>query len=992
MEDYGLALKQLRKYFGYTQHRLAARIGVTNQAVSKWENGINQPDISMLRSICGVYGITTEQFFLVAAGEDVATVIGGEAQAETAATEEPDTSLQEEETPVPMRSGGKKALWIALLSVAAAVLTAAMVLLIIFLPNKPILEGIESVQVRYYVDGELYTTQAFYEGGTPPTPEKEGYEFLGWYTREQGGQRFDFGNFGDAERVTLYARFSVKQYELTFTSWLHTTSYQMKVDYGASWQFPEAVFEDSNYSLTHWMDERCIYYPLGSQGVDLKTLGEGNMQITFTAVWEYQAPIVPPTVDPTQQYYAMFYAGGDNNRELSYAQHSVGEQWKLPACTATYEGYTFSNWYCNQTKQYYSAYQTVSFEGGRDYDFVAQWTPITYTVLYTSELHDTPFSQQYEYDHNYKIPTELSISKEGYMLVAWSINGTHYEPNDIFRNLTNKAETIVAVAIWEKIRYKIYAYKDDYYDYIAFGPYDWDEMVAMPAADTFEAASGYVFDCWVNRNTKAEYAAGEIVTKLPSVNDSIYTNSSGKGYIVEVQARWKATSYTISFDGNGATGGSMQPQSFAAMEVGALQQNAFTKDGYVFAGWEADKAYYYNGYAYVQWDEYNSYYGDAFFGSLDGYYLNGSWVYNFLSGSGNIVLKARWVKALQGAGTASSPYLVQSLEDLQAISYLVDNHESYRTAHYLLTKNITFGVTDCVRAIGFSTSVTGVASIAFAGVFDGGGHTLKNVAYGRQINLPTSTTLDSQSYTCALFGYVTGGTIRNLAIESNLFPQAGERYGGIVGAMNGGALVERCSAKINNAFEYRVAKSTVIGGLVGTMRDSTIRDCFVTGQITGTFYTGTSASSVYLGGLVASAGSGAIVERCYTNVYMNIGSTGTAKARHFLGGLIGSAEQCTVRNCFVGGYIYAKTYSDFTGLILGYTYYLKAQENLYWEQYEGGIAVDPMDAGISGVKTTVGEARTMNELYSLSWLVNNLGFSEDVWQEGETFPTLKGFH
>ena len=85
MEDYGLALKQLRKYFGYTQHRLAARIGVTNQAVSKCENGINQPDISMLRSICGVYGITTEQFFLVAAGEDVATVIGGEAQAETAA-------------------------------------------------------------------------------------------------------------------------------------------------------------------------------------------------------------------------------------------------------------------------------------------------------------------------------------------------------------------------------------------------------------------------------------------------------------------------------------------------------------------------------------------------------------------------------------------------------------------------------------------------------------------------------------------------------------------------------------------------------------------------------------------------------------------------------------------------------------------------------------------------------------------------------------------
>ena len=153
MEDYGLALRKLRKHFGYTQHRLAARIGVTNQAVSKWENGINQPDISMLRSICAIYGITTEEFFRVASGEDIGLVLGASEQAEAAATDDSPSQEAGDELPRPKKRGTKKALWIVVLSVAAAVLIAATALLILFLPQKPILDGINSVQVRYFVDG-----------------------------------------------------------------------------------------------------------------------------------------------------------------------------------------------------------------------------------------------------------------------------------------------------------------------------------------------------------------------------------------------------------------------------------------------------------------------------------------------------------------------------------------------------------------------------------------------------------------------------------------------------------------------------------------------------------------------------------------------------------------------------------------------------------------------------------------------------------------------
>ena len=44
----GLALAALRKKLGMTQDEVAARLGVTRQAVSKWERGIALPDAGLL--------------------------------------------------------------------------------------------------------------------------------------------------------------------------------------------------------------------------------------------------------------------------------------------------------------------------------------------------------------------------------------------------------------------------------------------------------------------------------------------------------------------------------------------------------------------------------------------------------------------------------------------------------------------------------------------------------------------------------------------------------------------------------------------------------------------------------------------------------------------------------------------------------------------------------------------------------------------------------
>ncbi|WP_411345292.1 helix-turn-helix domain-containing protein [Paenibacillus sp. WLX1005] len=56
-------LLRLRKQHHMTQEMLAERLGVTFQAVSKWENGNSYPDIMLLPHIADVFGVTLDELF-----------------------------------------------------------------------------------------------------------------------------------------------------------------------------------------------------------------------------------------------------------------------------------------------------------------------------------------------------------------------------------------------------------------------------------------------------------------------------------------------------------------------------------------------------------------------------------------------------------------------------------------------------------------------------------------------------------------------------------------------------------------------------------------------------------------------------------------------------------------------------------------------------------------------------------------------------------------
>src|SRR5574344_1090150 len=57
----GNFIYSLRKEKGISQGQLGLMLGVTNKAVSKWENGDNKPEVNMLYRLSDVLGVSVDE-------------------------------------------------------------------------------------------------------------------------------------------------------------------------------------------------------------------------------------------------------------------------------------------------------------------------------------------------------------------------------------------------------------------------------------------------------------------------------------------------------------------------------------------------------------------------------------------------------------------------------------------------------------------------------------------------------------------------------------------------------------------------------------------------------------------------------------------------------------------------------------------------------------------------------------------------------------------
>lgn len=69
--ELGKKIKALRMERGMTQELLAGTLGVSPQAISKWENEVTAPDIGMLPAISVTFGVTIDELFSLTDGENL---------------------------------------------------------------------------------------------------------------------------------------------------------------------------------------------------------------------------------------------------------------------------------------------------------------------------------------------------------------------------------------------------------------------------------------------------------------------------------------------------------------------------------------------------------------------------------------------------------------------------------------------------------------------------------------------------------------------------------------------------------------------------------------------------------------------------------------------------------------------------------------------------------------------------------------------------------
>lgn len=160
---------------------------------------------------------------------------------------------------------------------------------------------------------------------------------------------------------------------------------------------------------------------------------------------------------------------------------------------------------------------------------------------------------------------------------------------------------------------------------------------------------GYTFLGWYDEN-------GQRVTTLNGSIDNDFKNKDDMYNKLNTRtvgnkaltAKWKANEYTITYDGNGATSGSMSGNVATYDSAYAIQKNQYVRKGYTFIGWTTKADGTSDGYNWTSYTKDDQWTGGGFSDKLTNYnvnYWSGTWKYidgQYGIQNGKMKLYAMW--------------------------------------------------------------------------------------------------------------------------------------------------------------------------------------------------------------------------------------------------------------------------------------------------------------------------------------------------------------
>lgn len=178
---------------------------------------------------------------------------------------------------------------------------------------------------------------------------------------------------------------------------------------------------------------------------------------------------------------------------------------------------------------------------------------------------------------------------------------------------------------------------------------------------------------------------------------------------------------------------------------------------------------------------------------------------------------------------------------------------------------------------------SGTGTNAFAGTFDGQGHTISDLSI---------TTLPSGAVRTGLFGTTYGGVVKDFTIKGSITLSTGNSgtnsgIGGAIGATKYGTAVSGVTSYVN--ISNTSANALVhVGGVVGELYSSTAKQCLYFGSIN------LQNASDSIGGVVGYINNSEI------GYCANLGTVKTATAGAYVGGVLGYLNNPSgkIHNCY----------------------------------------------------------------------------------------------
>ena len=378
----------------------------------------------------------------------------------------------------------------------------------------------------------------------PIDPVLEGYTFGGWYTGEDYTTAWDFTVNTVTKDTTLYAKWIIKTYTITFVTNGGTEVSAITVNHGEK-AIQSASPTRTGYGFDGWFTDEAL-----SKAFDF-TKDTVTANITLYAKWKLGSYTIQYNLN-----------GGENSlaNPLNYTTET--ETIKLASPTKT--GYTFSGWFDNASFTGTAVTEIAKGSSG-DKAIWAKWTVITYTITYNTNggtLSGT-------YPTTYTVETEtISLpepEKTGYTFSGWFDNAgcTGSVVTSITKGSTGNIE------YWAKflITYTI-TYNTNGGTLSGTYPTTYTvetDTITLPIPEK----DGYTFVSWFNNSG----FTGSAVT-------SITKGSTGDK---EYWAKW-VTAYSIIYHANDGSGNTASQITGHGIPTN-LNPNVFIRTDYIFSGW-----------------------------------------------------------------------------------------------------------------------------------------------------------------------------------------------------------------------------------------------------------------------------------------------------------------------------------------------------------------------------------------------------------------------